>query len=204
MNLNFFYSFLNPIFNDVAQPWQLGFQDSAAPGFTGLVTLHNTVGFYLVVICFAVFWFIFSIMFYYNTNKNPIAYKYLTHGTVLELIWTISPALILIAIAFPSFRLLYLMDEVISPTLTIKVVGHQWYWSYEYSDFITDSGESIDFDSYMILESDLELGQFRLLDVDNKLIIPVDCHIRLIVTGSDVIHSYAVPSLGLKLDCVPG
>jgi cytochrome c oxidase subunit 2 len=81
---------------------------------------------------------------------------------------------------------------------------HQWYWSYEYSDFITDSGESIDFDSYMIPESDLELGQFRLLDVDNRLIIPVDCHIRLIVTGADVLHSFAVPSLGLKLDAVPG
>jgi len=202
--MRFFYSLFNPILNDVAEPWQLGFQDSAAPGYTGLVTLHNTVGFYLVVICFAVFWFLFSIIFYYNSNKNPIALKYLTHGTVLELIWTISPAFILIAIAFPSFRLLYLMDEVISPTLTIKVVGHQWYWSYEYSDFITDSGESIDFDSYMIPESDLELGQFRLLDVDNKLIIPVDCHIRLIVTGADVIHSFAVPSLGLKLDCVPG
>jgi cytochrome c oxidase subunit 2 len=196
-----FFSIFNTIFNDAPQPWQLGFQDSAAPGYTGLVTLHNTVGFYLVVICFSVFWFLFSIVYYYNSNKNPIAQKYLTHGTVLELIWTISPALILIAIAF---KLLYLMDEVISPTLTIKVVGHQWYWSYEYSDFITDSGESIDFDSYMIPESDLELGQFRLLDVDNKLIIPVDCHVRLIVTGADVIHSFAVPSLGLKLDCVPG
>jgi cytochrome c oxidase subunit 2 len=96
------------------------------------------------------------------------------------------------------------MDEVLSPTLTIKVVGHQWYWSYEYCDFITESGDYIDFDSYMIPESDLELGQFRLLDVDNKLVVPVDCHIRLIVTGADVIHSFAVPSLGLKLDCVPG
>jgi cytochrome c oxidase subunit 2 len=124
--------------------------------------------------------------------------------TVLELIWTITPAFILIAIAFPSFRLLYLMDEVISPTLTIKIVGHQWYWSYEYSDFITETGESIDFDSYMLPESDLELGQFRLLDVDNKLIVPVDCHIRLIITGADVIHSFAVPSLGLKLDACPG
>lgn len=100
----------NSIFNDVAQPWQLGFQDTAAPAFTGLVTLHNTIGFYLIVICFAVFWVIFSIGYNYNSNKNPIAYKYLTHGTVLELIWTISPAIILIAIAFPSFRLLYLMD----------------------------------------------------------------------------------------------
>lgn len=99
------------IFNDAPAPWQLGFQDSAAPGFTGLVTLHNTIGFYLIVISFAVFWVLFSIVYYYSSNKNPIAHKYLTHGTVLELIWTITPALILIAIAFPSFRLLYLMDN---------------------------------------------------------------------------------------------
>jgi cytochrome c oxidase subunit 2 len=202
--MNKFLLIFNTVFNDAPFPWQLNFQDSAAPGFTGLVTLHNTIGFYLIVISIAVFWVMFSIIYYYNINKNPIPHKYLTHGTVLELIWTITPALILIAIAFPSFRLLYLMDEVISPTLTIKVVGHQWYWSYEYSDFITDTGDSIDFDSYMIPESDLELGQFRLLDVDNKLIIPVDCHIRLIITGSDVLHSFAVPSLGLKLDAVPG
>ena len=99
--------------NDAPQPWQLGFQDSATPGFTGLVTLHNTVGFYLVVISLSVFWALFSIVYYYSSNKNPIAHKYLTHGTVLELIWTITPALILIAIAFPSFRLLYLMDSPI-------------------------------------------------------------------------------------------
>jgi len=142
--------------------------------------------------------------YYYSSTKNPIAYKYLTHGTIVELVWTITPALILIAIAFPSFRLLYLMDEVISPTLTIKVVGHQWYWSYELSDFITESGDAIDFESYMVPESDLELGQFRLLEVDNRLIIPVDCHIRFIVTGSDVLHAFSVPSLGVKLDCVPG
>ena len=199
-----FISIFNNIFNDAPQPWQLGFQDSAAPGFTGIVTLHNTVGFYLIVISIAVFWVLFSIMYYYNSNKNPIAHKYLTHGTVLELVWTITPALILIAIAFPSFRLLYLMDEVISPTLTIKVVGHQWYWSYEYSDFVSESGQSIDFDSYMIPESDLELGQFRLLDVDNRVVVPVDTHIRLIITGADVIHSWAVPSLGVKIDAVPG
>ena len=124
--------------------------------------------------------------------------------TLIELIWTITPAFILIAIAFPSFRLLYLLDEVISPTITIKVVGHQWYWSYEYSDYVTENGDSIEFDSYMIPDSDLELGQFRLLEVDNKVIIPVDCHIRLIITSSDVLHSFAVPSLGVKLDACPG
>src|SRR5882757_5656410 len=155
-----FFSIFNTIFNDAPQPWQLGFQDSAAPGFTGLVTLHNTIGFYLIVISFSVFWVLFSLIYYYSYNKNPIAHKYLTHGTVLELVWTITPALILIAIAFPSFRLLYLMDEVISPTLTIKVVGHQWYWSYEYSDFITDSGESIDFDSLTNEEYENYKNQF--------------------------------------------
>lgn len=108
--MNLFISNFYTIFNDAPQPWQLGFQDSAAPGFTGLVTLHNTIGFYLIVISIAVSWTIFSLVYYYSEKNNPIAHKYLTHGTVLELIWTITPALILIAIAFPSFRLLYLMD----------------------------------------------------------------------------------------------
>ena len=108
------------------------------------------------------------------------------------------------AIAFPSFKLLYLMDEVISPTLTIKVVGHQWFWSYELSDFITDNGTAIDFDSYMLPEDSLQIGDFRLLDVDNRLVVPADCHIRLIITSSDVLHSFAVPSLGVKLDACPG
>ena len=194
----------NTIFNDAPHPWQIGFQDSAAPGFSGIVELHNTIFFFLVVICVGVFWTLGSIIYYYNIKKSPIIHKYLNHGTLIELIWTITPAFILIAIAFPSFRLLYLLDEVISPTITIKVVGHQWYWSYEYSDYINESGESIEFDSYMIPESDLELGQFRLLDVDNKVIVPTDTHVRLIVTGADVIHSFAVPSLGIKIDAVSG
>jgi len=197
-------SLFNTIYNDAPQPWQIGFQDSAAPAFTGIVDLHNTIFFYLIVICVGVFWVLGSVMYFFNIKNSPIVHKYLNHGTLIELIWTITPALILTLIAFPSFRLLYLLDEVTSPTITIKVIGHQWYWSYEYSDYVTDSGQSVEFDSYMIPESDLELGQFRLLDVDNKMIIPVDCHIRLIVTGADVIHSFAVPSLGLKIDATPG
>ena len=114
----------NIILNDIAEPWQLGFQDSAAPGFTGLVTLHNTIGFYLIVISFSVFWVLFSLIYYYSYNKNPIAHKYLTHGTVLELVWTITPALILIAIAFPSFRLLYLMDNpALFPDLALTALA---------------------------------------------------------------------------------
>jgi len=197
-------SIFNTIFNDAPQPWQIGFQDSAAPAFTGIVELHNTIFFYLIVTCVGVFWVLGSVMYYYNSKNSPIVHKYLNHGTLIELIWTITPALILTVIAFPSFRLLYLLDEVTSPTITIKVVGHQWYWSYEYSDYVNESGNSVEFDSYMIPESDLELGQLRLLDVDNKMVIPVDCHIRLIVTGADVIHSFAVPSLGLKIDATPG
>lgn len=200
MNISIF----NTIYNDAPEPWQIGFQDSAAPALTGIVELHNTIFFYLVVISVGVFWVLGSIIYYYNSKKSPIVHKYLNHGTLIELIWTITPAFILIAIAFPSFRLLYLLDEVISPTITIKVVGHQWYWSYEYSDYVNESGESIEFDSYMIPESDLELGQFRLLDVDNKVIVPTDTHIRLIITGADVLHSWAVPSLGVKIDAVPG
>lgn len=194
----------NLILNDAPQPWQIGFQDSAAPGFSGIVELHNTLFFYLIVTVVGVFWVLGSIVYYYNTKKSGITHKYLNHGTLIELIWTITPAFILIAIAFPSFRLLYLLDEVISPTITIKVAGHQWYWSYEYSDYITEEGEAIEFDSYMVPDSDLELGQFRILEVDNKVVVPADTHVRLIITATDVLHSFAVPSLGLKADAVPG
>jgi len=198
------FSFCNPIFNDAPEPWQIGFQDGASPGFEGIVDLHDSIFFYLVVISIGVFWILGSVIRNFNINNSPIVYKYSNHGTLIELIWTITPALILIAIAFPSFKLLYMLDEVISPAMTIKVAGHQWYWSYEYSDFINEEGESIEFDSYMVPDSDLELGQLRLLDVDNRVVVPVDTHIRFLVTGTDVIHDFAIPSLGLKIDAVPG
>ena len=117
-------SLFKTVYNDAPQPWQLGFQDSAAPGFTGIVELHNTIFFYLVVICVSVFWLLGSIIYYYNNTKNPIVLKFLTHGSVIELVWTITPALILMLIAVPSFSLLYILDEVISPTMTMKAVGH--------------------------------------------------------------------------------
>jgi cytochrome c oxidase subunit 2 len=194
----------NNLICDAPQPWQIGFQDSATPGFSGIVELHNTIFFYLIVICVSVFWMLAAITYNFNNKYNPIIYKYLNHGTFIELVWTISPALVLIAIAFPSFRLLYVLDEVISVVLTIKVIGHQWYWSYEYSDYITENGEPIEFDSYMVPDSDLELGQLRLLEVDNSAVVPVDCHVRVIVTADDVLHDFAVPSLGLKIDATPG
>ena len=110
----------------------------------------------------------------------------------------------LIAIAFPSFKLLYLLDEVIDPVITVKAIGNQWFWSYEYSDYVNDTGEAIEFDSYLIPESELEPGQLRLLEVDNRVVLPVDTHIRLIVTARDVIHSFGVPALGITLDAIPG
>nr|QRH18087.1 cytochrome c oxidase subunit 2 [Sporobolomyces sp.] len=197
-------SFVLPVHCDAPYPWQIGFQDRATPTFEGIVELHDTIFFYLVVISFLVFWMLSVIMVKFSTSKVGIVHKYHNHGTLIELVWTITPALILIAIAIPSFKLLYLMDEVNSPTMTVKVAGHQWYWSYEYSDFVSADGESIEFDSYMVPESDLELGQLPLLEVDNRVVVPVDTHIRFIVTGQDVIHDWAVPALGIKMDAVPG
>ena len=191
---------------DAPEAWQLAFQDGASPSLEGIVELHDSICFYLVIICFGVLWILASIItnFRSKTTREHIVYKYANHGTLIELVWTITPAFILMAIASPSFKLLYLIDEVISPSITIKVVGHQWYWSVEYSDFLAESGESIEFDTYMVPETDLETGQLRLLEVDNRIVVPTDTHIRLILTGADVIHDFAVPSLGLKADCIPG
>ena len=107
-------------------------------------------------------------------------------------------------IAVPSFSLLYSVDEIIDPTITLKVIGHQWYWSYEYSDFLNENYETIDFDSYMIPEEDLNIGDLRLLEVDNEVYLPLNTHVRVIVSSSDVLHCWAIPSFGIKLDACPG
>ena len=194
----------NNVHNDAPRPWGLYFQDSASPQMEALVELHNNILFYLVIILFGVGWLLIIIVRKYTTRESPISYKYSSHGTLIELIWTITPALILILIAFPSFKLLYLMDEVIDPAMAILAEGHQWYWSYQYPDFLNSDDEFIEFDSYLIPESDLEDGTLRMLEVDNRLILPEHTHIRIIVTGADVIHSLACPALGLKCDAYPG
>jgi cytochrome c oxidase subunit 2 len=128
-----------------------------------------------------------------------------THSSLLEIIWTILPAVILILIAVPSFALLYSLDEILDPQITLKIVGHQWYWSYEYSDYLTtQSDEGFGFDSYLLSADDLTPGAFRLLEVDNRVILPVNTHIRLLVSAADVLHSWAVPSFGIKVDACPG
>lgn len=124
------------------------------------------------------------------------------HNTKIEIIWTLIPTFILILIAIPSFGLLYAMDDIIDPEVTLKTVGHQWYWSYEYSDYVSSIGK-ISFDSYMIPEAELNIGQLRLLEVDNSVVLPVGVYIRINVTAADVLHSWAVPSLGIKIDAVP-
>jgi cytochrome c oxidase subunit 2 len=203
MFINSFTYFYN-IFNDAPQPWQINFQDGATPIMEGIIEFHDQILFYLIIILVFVSWILSSTFLTFSNNKNKLSAKYENHGTLIELIWTITPALILVAIAFPSFKLLYLMDEVIAPAITLKVIGRQWYWSYEYSDYINENSESISFDSYMVPTNELEPGQLRLLEVDNRIIVPVDTHIRIIGTASDVIHSFAVPSLALKMDCIPG
>nr|QTK22330.1 cytochrome c oxidase subunit 2 [Pneumocystis sp. 'macacae'] len=198
------WTFKNPIYNDAPSPWGIYFQDGASPVFDGIVELHDQVLFFLIIILVGVFWILFSTIYRFRSNSTDIIHKYHNHSTAIELIWTISPALILVAIAFPSFKLLYLMDEVIDPAITVKAIGHQWFWSYEYSDFIDDEGQSIEFDSYMIPTEDLEIGQLRQLEVDNRVVVPVNTHVRFIVTSADVIHDLAVPALGLKVDANPG
>ena len=189
---------------DAPRPWGFYFQDTATPQMEGIVELHDNILFYLVIILFGVGWLLVSIVKSYNSTETPITHKRYTHGTTIELIWTITPALILILIAFPSFKLLYLMDEVSDPAMVILAEGLQWYWSYQYPDFLNMDNDFVEFDSYLVPESDLEEGALRMLEVDNRLILPQLTHIRFIVTGADVIHSFACPSLGLKCDAYPG
>ena len=185
---------------DAPSAWGIYFQDSATPQMEGLVELHDNIMYYLVIILFAVGWVLLSIVRNYVATKSPISHKYLNHGTLIELIWTITPAVILMLIAFPSFKLLYLMDEVSDPSMSVLAEGHQWYWSYQYPDFLDSSDEFIEFDSYIVPDSDLEEGRLRMLEVDNRVILPELTHVRFIITAGDVIHSFACPSLGIKCD----
>jgi len=198
------FTFSNEFICDAPRAWGLYFQDSASPQMEALVELHDNIMYYLVAILFAVGWIQGAIIKNFDSSKSPISNKYLNHGTLIELIWTITPALILVLIAFPSFKLLYLMDEVTDPSLSVLAEGHQWYWSYEYPDFLNSDGDFVEFDSYLVPESDLEEGALRMLEVDNRVILPEITHTRFILTAADVIHSFAIPALGVKCDAYPG
>jgi cytochrome c oxidase subunit 2 len=188
---------------DAPEAWQLGFQDPATPIMQGIIDLHHDIMFFIVVIIVFVFWMIMRTVYHFHASRNPLPEK-IIHGTTIEIAWTVAPSLILVLIAIPSFALLYSLDEVVDPAVTIKAIGHQWYWSYEYSDYTNTDDDTIAFDSYMIPDDDLELGQLRLLEVDNRVVLPVNTHVRVIITAADVLHSWAIPSLGVKCDAVPG
>nr|AML26122.1 cytochrome c oxidase subunit II [Scolytinae sp. BMNH 1274277] len=168
-------------------------QDSSSPLMEQLLFFHDHTLLILIIITILVGQMLFSMLF------NKFINRFLLEGQMIEMIWTILPAMILVIIALPSLRLLYILDENLNPMISIKAIGHQWYWSYEYSDY-----KNIEFDSYMIPINELSSHSFRLLDVDNRLIIPFNTQVRILTTSTDVIHSWAIPSLGVKIDSVPG
>lgn len=177
----------------MAHPSQLGFQDAASPVIEELLHFHDHALIIVFLISTFVLYIIVAIVTTKLTNKNIL------DSQEIEIIWTILPAIILILIALPSLRILYLIDEVNNPHLTVKAIGHQWYWSYEYTDY-----KELGFDSYIVPTQDLIPGQFRLLEADHRMVVPVESPVRVLVTAEDVLHSWTVPALGVKLDAVPG
>ena len=186
------------LYAEQPKDWQLGFQKAASGHMEDLVWFHD---FMLLPIITGITVFVLFLVIYacirYRASGNPIA-STTSHNTLIEVIWTLVPCLILILMAVPSFKLLYSQDKIPPADVTIKAIGYQWYWGYEYPD------ENIVFDSYMIEDSELQPGQPRLLSVDNEIVVPVDKVIKVLITANDVLHAWALPSFGVKRDAVPG
>src|SRR5215813_2595584 len=180
------------------KPWQLGFQPPATPVKDRLSAFHDELLIIITLITLFVLGLLLYVIIRFNQQRNPVPSR-TSHNTVIEMLWTVVPVLILVIIAIPSFKLMYYMDRVPNPEMTIKVTGHQWYWSYEYPD-----QDGLSFDSNLIPDADLKPGQKRLLDVDNPLVVPIDTVIRVYVTGTDVIHSWFVPSFGVQQYAIVG
>ncbi len=179
-------------------PWQLGLQDAASPVMVDIVWFHDFLLWIISAIVLFVLVLLAVIVLRFNARANPTPSR-TTHNSFLEVAWTIVPVIILVAIAVPSFRLLFLEVDNPKPDLTVKATGKQWFWSYSYPD----NGD-FEFDSLLVADKDLKPGQPRLLTVDNDLVVPVNKVVHVLVTGADVIHSFAVPSFGIKIDAVPG
>ncbi|MFZ2467790.1 MAG: cytochrome c oxidase subunit II [Parvibaculum sedimenti] len=179
-------------------PREMGMQAAATPVMEDLVAFHNLLLYIITAIVIFVTLLLIIVMVRFNSKANPTPSK-TTHNTLIEVLWTVLPVMILVVIAIPSFRLLY--KEVVIPKadLTVKATGYQWYWGYEYPD-----NGGLSFDSNVVADADLKPGQPRLLTADNSMVVPVDTTVRVIVTGADVIHSFAVPSFGVKIDAIPG
>jgi cytochrome c oxidase subunit 2 len=178
--------------------WQMYFRDPATPVMVDIIHFHDLLMVIETLIVLLVLGLMIYIFVKFNAKANPKPSR-TTHNTVLEVIWTILPVLILIAIVVPSLKLLFFMDKAKNPEMTLKITGHQWYWSYEYPD-----NGGFTFDANLIQEKDLKPGQLRLLETDNRVVLPADTEIRVLVTAEDVIHDWAVPSFGIKTDAVPG
>jgi len=183
---------------DQPKQWQFGFQDAASQSMREIVSFHNNL---LLPIIIAISVFVLFLMIYtcirFRASKNPNPSK-TTHNVAVEVLWTLIPCLILIVMAVPSFQILYKQDTIPKVDLTIKAVGYQWYWGYEYPD------ENIIFESYMIKEEELKENQPRLLTVDNEVVVPVNKVVKVLITANDVLHAWALPSFGVKRDAVPG
>ena len=178
--------------------WQLGFQKAASETMRDIVNFHDKL---LLPIIIAISVFVLFLMVYacirFRASANPVPSKR-THNVAVEVLWTLIPCLILIVIAVPSFKILYKQDAIPKADLTIKAIGYQWYWGYEYPD------ENIIFESYMVEDKDLRPDQPRLLAVDNEVVVPVNKVVKVLITANDVLHAWALPSFGVKRDAVPG
>ena len=188
----------NLAFGNEPKDWQLGFQKSASKSMSDIVWFHDYM---LLPIITGITAFVLFLLLYtcikYRASKNKVA-STTSHNTIIEVIWTLVPCLILIVMAVPSFKVLYSQDNIPKADVTIKAIGYQWYWGYEYPD------ENIIFDSYMIEDKDLKENQPRLLSVDNEVFVPVNKVVKVMITANDVLHAWALPSFGVKRDAVPG
>ena len=178
-------------------PWQLGMQKGATPVMDDIIWFHNLLLYLIVAIALFVLALLIIVMVKFNARANPVPSR-TTHNTTIEVIWTVVPVLILVTIAVPSFRLLFLQLNTPKADVTVKATGKQWFWSYSYPD------NKFEFDSLMVQTKDLKAGQPRLLTVDNEMVVPVNKIVKVLTTGADVIHSFAVPSFGIKIDAIPG
>ena len=243
-----FLAFSSNIFSfffDVPENWQISFQAPASPTMEGIINLHHDIMFYIVIIVITVMWVLFRFLFKFNLEKSvpflaprpllrerfwwPVLHEY-----NLEFIWTLVPALIIFSFSLPTFTLLYSLEDIVVPQVLVKIIGHQWYWSYEFTNFTYNAEASAEsalsvehnrFDSVMYpsdmvrAEQDARRSRktlgidtlldkkakiFRLLEVDNNLVVPAKTHLRFFITSADVLHSWAVPSLGIKMDACPG
>jgi cytochrome c oxidase subunit 2 len=189
---------LSAVAEENVKPWQMHFQEAVTPVMERVTALHD----WLTVMCVVISAFVLALLIYvvfrFNAKSNPVPSK-TTHNTMIEIVWTVVPILILLAICIPSFKLHYYMAEQPKADMTLKVVGYQWYWHYQYPDH-----GNFEYDSYMVEEKDLKKGQLRLLEVDNPVVVPVDTTVLVQMTGGDVIHSWAMPAFGVKKDAMPG